>query len=62
VLYDDTDNRAGGKFATMDLIGVPWQVIIGPRGLKEGKAEVKNRATGERKDVSLDALKTRFAN
>jgi prolyl-tRNA synthetase len=62
VLYDDTDNRAGGKFATMDLIGVPWQVIVGPRGLKEGKAEVKNRATGERKDVSLDALKSRFAN
>jgi prolyl-tRNA synthetase len=62
VLYDDTDNRAGGKFATMDLIGVPWQVIIGPRGLKEGKAEVKNRATGEREEVSLDALKSRFAN
>jgi prolyl-tRNA synthetase len=62
VLYDDTDNRAGGKFATMDLIGVPWQVIVGPRGLKEGKAEVKNRATGEREDVSLDALKSRFAN
>ncbi len=62
VLYDDTDNRAGGKFATMDLIGVPWQVIIGPRGLKEGKAEVKNRATGEREDVSLEALKSRFAN
>jgi prolyl-tRNA synthetase len=46
----------------MDLIGVPWQVIIGPRGLKEGKAEVKNRATGEREDVSLEALKSRFAN
>ena len=62
VLYDDTDNRAGGKFATMDLIGVPWQVIIGPRGLKEGKAELKNRATGERQDISLEALNSRFAN
>jgi prolyl-tRNA synthetase len=62
VLYDDTDNRAGGKFATMDLIGLPWQVIVGPRGLKEGKAELKNRATGEREEVSLEALKSRFAN
>jgi prolyl-tRNA synthetase len=62
VLYDDTDNRAGGKFATMDLIGVPWQVIVGPRGLKEGKAELKNRATGEREDISIEALTTRFAN
>ena len=62
VLYDDTDNRAGGKFASMDLIGIPWQVIIGPRGLKQGNAELKNRATGERKDISIDALATRFAN
>ena len=62
VLYDDTDNRAGGKFATMDLIGIPWQVIVGPRGLKEGRAELKNRATGEREDVSIEALKSRFAN
>jgi prolyl-tRNA synthetase len=62
VLYDDTDNRAGGKFAAMDLIGIPWQVIIGPRGLKQGNAELKNRATGERQDISIDALATRFAN
>ncbi len=62
VLYDDTDNRAGGKFAAMDLIGIPWQVIIGPRGLKQGNAELKNRATGEREDISIDALATRFAN
>jgi prolyl-tRNA synthetase len=61
VLYDDTDNRAGGKFAAMDLIGVPWQVIIGPRGIKEGKAEVKNRATGEREEVSIDSLSNRFS-
>ena len=61
VLYDDTDERAGGKFATMDLIGLPWQVVVGPRGLKEGKAELKNRATGERQDISLSDLENRFA-
>jgi prolyl-tRNA synthetase len=46
VLYDDRDERAGGKFATADLIGIPWQVLIGPRGLAEGKVEVKKRAGG----------------
>ncbi len=44
VLYDDTDARAGGKFATADLIGLPWQVIVGPRGLAAGEVEIKNRA------------------
>jgi prolyl-tRNA synthetase len=48
VLYDDTDKGAGAKFATADLIGVPWQVMIGPRGLAEGKVEVKKRADGSR--------------
>ena len=48
VLYDDTDERAGGKFATMDLIGVPYQLIIGPKGLKAGEAEVKDRRSGAR--------------
>jgi prolyl-tRNA synthetase len=48
VLYDDTDQRPGGKFATADLIGVPWQVLIGPKGLAEGKVEVKRRADGSR--------------
>jgi len=61
VLYDDTDERPGAKFAVMDLIGLPWQVIIGPRGLKEGIAEVKNRRTGERENVSLDQVARRFA-
>ncbi len=55
VLYDDTDNRPGGKFATADLIGLPHQVIIGPKALAEGNVELKNRATGERSVVSLDA-------
>lgn len=53
-LLDDTNERAGAKFATMDLIGVPYQVVIGPRGLKEGKVEVKIRATGERHELSLE--------
>jgi prolyl-tRNA synthetase len=52
VLYDDRDERAGGKFATADLIGIPWQVMIGPRGLAEGKVEVKNRATGSKELMS----------
>ncbi len=53
VLYDDTDDRAGTKFSTMDLIGLPWQVVIGPRGLKEGVAEIKNRRTGAKENVPL---------
>ncbi len=57
-LYDDTEERAGAKFAAMDLIGLPWQLIIGPRGLAEGKVEIKRRATGERQSLPLDqALK-----
>ena len=53
VLYDDRDESGGAKFANMDLIGLPWQVIIGPRGLKEGKVEVKNRATDRKQSVPL---------
>jgi prolyl-tRNA synthetase len=48
VLYDDLDQRPGAKFATADLIGVPWQVLIGPKGLAEGKVELKRRADGSR--------------
>ncbi len=51
VLYDDRAERAGVKFADMDLIGLPWQIIVGPRGAKTGTVEVKNRATGERQEV-----------
>ena len=54
-LYDDRDERAGAKFARMDLIGLPWQLLIGPRGLEKGLAEVKNRKTGERVEISIDA-------
>ena len=55
VLLDDSDGRAGGKFATMDLIGLPWQMIVGPRGLKSGMVEVKERAGGARQELSIDA-------
>ena len=46
-LYDDRDERAGAKFATMDLIGLPWRITVGPRGLKNGVVEVTSRKTGE---------------
>jgi prolyl-tRNA synthetase len=55
VLYDDTDKGAGAKFATADLIGLPWQVMVGPRGLAEGKVEVKNRKTGSKEMMSPQA-------
>jgi prolyl-tRNA synthetase len=54
VLYDDRDERPGGKFADMDLIGLPWQLIVGPRGLAAGTVELKRRATGERIELPLD--------
>ena len=60
VLYDDRDERPGAKFATADLIGVPWQVLIGPKGLAEGKVELKNRATGERELLSPDDVIARL--
>jgi prolyl-tRNA synthetase len=54
VIYDDLDERAGEKFARMDLIGIPWQIIVGPRGLKDGCVELKNRKTGDRSSMALD--------
>ena len=56
VLYDDTAERPGGKFARADLIGVPWQMIIGPKSLADGQVEVKRRATGERSTQSLESV------
>lgn len=61
VLYDDTDERAGGKFSNMDLIGLPWQLVVGPRGLKNGVVELKNRASGERVELSPEAALARLA-
>ncbi len=52
VLYDDTDQRAGAKFAAADLIGIPWQIMVGPKGLAEGKVELKRRADGTRENLS----------
>jgi prolyl-tRNA synthetase len=52
VLYDDTDQRAGAKFAAADLIGVPWQILVGPKGLAEGKVEMKRRSDGSRENLS----------
>jgi prolyl-tRNA synthetase len=60
VLYDDTDERAGAKFATMDLIGLPWHVSIGPRGVEKGVVELKNRRTGAREELSADDVFARL--
>jgi prolyl-tRNA synthetase len=61
VLYDDTDQRAGAKFATADLIGIPWQLLVGPKGLAEGKVEFKQRSDGSRENVALAEAVGRFA-
>lgn len=61
VLYDDTGERAGIKFKNMDLIGLPWQLIVGPRGLKDGQVELKRRATGERELLTLAEAVDRLA-
>lgn len=53
-LYDDTDDRAGAKFARMDLIGLPWQIVVGPKGLEKGVVELKRRKTGEKIEVSAE--------
>ncbi len=55
-LYDDTDDRAGAKFARMELIGLPWQLVIGPKGLEKGVIEVKNRKTGEKIELPFDEV------
>jgi prolyl-tRNA synthetase len=60
VLYDDSDGRAGAKFATMDLIGLPWQLIVGPRGLERGEVELKRRVDGSRETMSADTAVNRL--
>jgi len=54
-LYDDRNERAGGKFATMDLIGLPWRITVGPRGLKNGVVELTSRRTGESEEMPPEA-------
>ena len=61
VLYDDRDERPGAKFATADLIGVPWQILVGPKGLAEGKVELKRRSDGSREMLGLADVAARFA-
>ncbi len=60
-LYDDRNERAGGKFATMDLIGLPWRITVGPRGLKNGVVELTSRRTGESEELSPEAAVTKIA-
>ena len=60
-LYDDTNERAGGKFASMDLIGLPWRITVGPRGLKNGVVELTRRRTGESEELTPDAAVARIA-
>ncbi|MEL7151067.1 MAG: proline--tRNA ligase [Pseudomonadota bacterium] len=60
-LYDDRDERAGAKFATMDLIGLPWRITVGPRGLEKGVVELTSRRTGESEEMSGEAAVDRLA-
>jgi prolyl-tRNA synthetase len=60
VLYDDTDQRAGAKFAAADLIGIPWQIMVGPKGLAEGMVEIKRRSDGTRENLSPADVLARF--
>ncbi|HEX8308622.1 MAG TPA: proline--tRNA ligase [Allosphingosinicella sp.] len=59
-LYDDRDERGGAKFATMDLIGLPWQLIVGPKGLERGIVELKRRSDGEREELSIESALARL--
>ncbi len=61
VLYHDLDERPGSKFATADLIGIPWQILVGPKGLAAGKVELKRRADGARELLPPDAAIDRLA-
>ena len=59
-LYDDRDERGGAKLASMDLIGLPWQLIVGPRGIATGTVELKKRATGEKQELSVESALARL--
>jgi prolyl-tRNA synthetase len=60
VLYDDRDERGGVKLGSMDLIGLPWQLIVGPRGIAAGTVELKRRSTGEREEISIESALARL--
>jgi prolyl-tRNA synthetase len=59
--YDDRDERGGAKLATMDLIGLPWQVIVGPRGIAAGTVELKRRSSGEKQELSVESALARLS-
>ena len=59
--YDDRDERGGAKLATMDLIGLPWQLIVGPRGIAGGTVELKRRSSGERQELSVESALARLS-
>jgi prolyl-tRNA synthetase len=59
-LYDDRDERGGVKLGSMDLIGLPWQVVAGPRGIAAGTVELKRRSTGEREELSIESALARL--
>ncbi len=61
-LYDDRNERAGGKFATMDLIGLPWRITIGPRGLKNGVVELTSRRSGASEELTPEAALAKIAS
>ncbi len=60
ILYDDRDERGGVKLGSMDLIGLPWQVVVGPRGIAAGTVELKRRSTGERQELSIESALARL--
>ena len=60
MLYDDTDARPGEKFAKLDLIGLPYQVIVGPKGLADDMIELKTRRTGEKEMLPVGEVIARF--
>ena len=60
VLYHDSEERPGAKFATADLIGIPWQILVGPKGLASGQVELKRRADGSRTMLSPAEAVARF--
>ena len=60
VAYDDRDERGGATLATMDTIGLPWQLIVGPRGIAAGTVELKRRSSGERQELSVESALARL--
>ena len=60
-LYDDRDERGGVKLGSMDMIGLPWHLILGPRGVASGTAELKDRRTGEKEELSFESALARLS-